>query len=175
MLSAGAASYVGLSEAIGAFLAGLLLSETKQRHRISEAIKPFQQFSTAIFFVAFGMSIDYKHIGGMIPVGIFIFIISSFSKVYGVFHWGKYALSKRAGLRLGLSLIPRGEFSIILARRYFYESKLALPHKISYRCLCITQRHYRQHHNERIGLVYKMVHENRRKGTETNLISNERN
>ena len=116
VLSAGAASYVGLSEAIGAFLAGLLLSETKQRHRISEAIKPFQQFSTAIFFVAFGMSIDYKHIGGMIPVGIFIFIISSFSKVYGgYFIGGKYALSKRAGLRLGLSLIPRGEFSIILA------------------------------------------------------------
>jgi CPA2 family monovalent cation:H+ antiporter-2 len=116
VLSAGAASYVGLSEAIGAFLAGLLLSETKQRHRISEAIKPFQQFSTAIFFVAFGMSIDYKHIGGMIPVGIFIFILSSFSKVYGgYFIGGKYALSKRAGLRLGLSLIPRGEFSIILA------------------------------------------------------------
>ncbi|HHT9113839.1 MAG: cation:proton antiporter [Planctomycetes bacterium] len=116
VISAGAASYVGLSEAIGAFLAGLLLSETKQRHRISEAIKPFQQFSTAIFFVAFGMSIDYKHIGGMIPVGIFIFIISSFSKVYGgYFIGGKYALSKRAGLRLGLSLIPRGEFSIILA------------------------------------------------------------
>jgi len=116
VISAGAASYVGLSEAIGAFLAGLLLSETKQRHRISEAIKPFQQFSTAIFFVAFGMSIDYKHIGGMIPVGIFIFIISSFSKVCGgYFIGGKYALSKRAGLRLGLSLIPRGEFSIIMA------------------------------------------------------------
>lgn len=57
VLSAGAASRIGLSEAIGAFLAGLLLSETKQRHRISEAIKLFQQFSTAIFFVVFGMSI----------------------------------------------------------------------------------------------------------------------
>jgi len=116
VLSAGAASYIGLSEAIGAFLAGLLLSETKQRHRISEAIKPFQQFSTAIFFVAFGMSIDYKHLGGMVPMGIFIFIVTSFSKVYGGYFIGrKYALSKRAGLRLGLSLIPRGEFSIILA------------------------------------------------------------
>src|SRR3972149_9255039 len=130
VLSAGAASYVGLSEAIGAFLAGLLLSETKQRHRISEAIKPFQQFSTAIFFVAFGMSIDYKHIGGMIPVGIFIFIISSFSKVYGgYFIGGKYALSKRAGLRLGLSLIPRGEFSIILAGTVSMNPNLPYPLK----------------------------------------------
>src|SRR4030065_280466 len=116
VLSAGAAAKIGLSEAIGAFLAGLLLSETKQKHRISETVKPFQQFSTAIFFVAFGMSIDYKHVTHLIPVGIFIFIISSFSKVYGgYFIGGKYALSKRAGLRLGLSLIPRGEFSIILA------------------------------------------------------------
>jgi len=116
VLSAGAASKIGLSEAIGAFLAGLLLSETKQRHRISEAIKPFQQFSTAIFFVVFGMSIDYKHVASLIPIGIFIFIVSSFSKVYGGYFIGKkYALSKKAGLRLGFSLIPRGEFSIILA------------------------------------------------------------
>lgn len=130
VLSAGAASYVGLSEAIGAFLAGLLLSETKQRHRIAEAVKPFQQFSTAIFFVAFGMSIDYKHIGGMIPIGIFIFIISSFSKVYGgYFIGGKYALSKRAGLRLGLSLIPRGEFSIILAGAISMSSNVPYPIK----------------------------------------------
>ena len=116
VLSAGAASRIGLSEAIGAFLAGLLLSETKQRHRISEAIKPFQQFSTAIFFVAFGMSIDYKHLGSLVPMGIIIFIISSFSKIIcGYFIGKKYDLNKRAGLRLGFSLIPRGEFSIILA------------------------------------------------------------
>ncbi|MBE7444423.1 MAG: cation:proton antiporter [Planctomycetia bacterium] len=116
VLSAGAAAQIGLSEAIGAFLAGLLLSETRQRHRIAEAIKPFQQFSTAIFFVAFGMSIDYKHVISLIPMGIFIFIITSFSKAFGGYFIGKrYALSKRASLRLGFSLIPRGEFSIILA------------------------------------------------------------
>lgn len=116
VLSAGAASRIGLSEAIGAFLAGLLLSETKQKHRISDAIKPFQQFSTAIFFVAFGMSIDYKHLGSLVPIGIIIFIISSFSKIIcGYFIGKKYDLNKRAGLRLGFSLVPRGEFSIILA------------------------------------------------------------
>ncbi|OHB97209.1 MAG: hypothetical protein A2W74_05780, partial [Planctomycetes bacterium RIFCSPLOWO2_12_38_17] len=115
VLSAGAAAKIGLSEAIGAFLAGLLLSETRQRQRISEAIKPFQQFSTAIFFVAFGMSVDYKHVIYLIPMGIFIFIISSFSKVMGGYFIGKrYLLSKKACLRLGFSLIPRGEFSIIL-------------------------------------------------------------
>ncbi len=133
VLSAGAAAKIGLSEAIGAFLAGLLLSETKQRHRISEAIKPFQQFSTAIFFVAFGMSIDYKHFGGMIPVGIFIFIISSFSKVWGGYFIGKkYALSKRACLRLGFSLIPRGEFSIILA------GTIAMNHNLPYPLKSLT-------------------------------------
>ena len=115
VISAGAASYVGLSEAIGAFLAGLLLSETKQRHRISEAIKPFQQFSTAIFFVAFGMSIDYKHIGGMIPVGIFIFIISSFSKVYGGISLGEICIKQKGWAKTWFKSDSRGEFSIILA------------------------------------------------------------
>lgn len=131
VLSAGAASTIGLSEAIGAFLAGLLLSETKQRYRISEAIKPFQQFSTAIFFVVFGMSIDYKHAGSLIPLGIFIFIISSFSKVLGGYFIGKkYALSKKAGLRLGFSLIPRGEFSIILAGTIAMNSNTPYPIKL---------------------------------------------
>ncbi|MCK6467257.1 MAG: cation:proton antiporter [Candidatus Brocadia sinica] len=130
VLSAGAASKIGLSEAIGAFLAGLLLSETKQRHRISEAIKPFQQFSTAIFFVAFGMSIDYKHVTNLIPIGIFIFVISSFSKVFGGYFIGKrYHLSRRAGLRLGFSLIPRGEFSIILAGTIAMNPNLPFPLK----------------------------------------------
>jgi CPA2 family monovalent cation:H+ antiporter-2 len=128
VLSAGTASKIGLSEAIGAFLAGLLLSETKQRHRISETIKPFQQFSTAIFFVAFGMSIDYKHFGSMIPIGTFIFIVSSFSKVFGGYFIGnKYALSKRACIRLGFSLIPRGEFSIILAGTIVMNPSLPYP------------------------------------------------
>ncbi|KAB2833316.1 MAG: cation:proton antiporter [Candidatus Brocadia sp.] len=130
VLSAGAASRIGLSEAIGAFLAGLVLSETKQRHRISEAIKPFQQFSTAIFFVAFGMSVDYKHMGSLIPIGIFIFVTTSFSKVFGGYCIGKtYALSKRACLRLGFSLIPRGEFSIILAGTIAMSSHTPYPLK----------------------------------------------
>ncbi len=133
IISAGAASQMGLSEAIGAFLAGLLLSETKQRHRISEAIKPFQQFSTAIFFVAFGMSIDYKHFGSLIPLGIVLFIISSLSKIFGGYFIGKrYALSKKAGLRLGFSLIPRGEFSIILA------GAIAMNHHVPYSLKSLT-------------------------------------
>jgi len=130
VLSAGAASRIGLSEAIGAFLAGLLLSETKQRHRIAEVIKPFQQFSTAIFFVVFGMSIDYRHVGSVIPIGIFIFVVSSFSKVLGGYFIGrKNALSKRAGLKLGFSLIPRGEFSIILAGTIAMNPALPYPLK----------------------------------------------
>ncbi|MEK7805130.1 MAG: cation:proton antiporter, partial [Planctomycetota bacterium] len=60
----------------------------------------------------------------------FIFIISSFSKVYGgYFIGGKYALSKRAGLRLGLSLIPRGEFSIILAGAISMNPSMPYPIK----------------------------------------------
>ncbi|OHC01093.1 MAG: hypothetical protein A3G70_08750 [Planctomycetes bacterium RIFCSPLOWO2_12_FULL_39_13] len=76
------------------------------------------------------MSIDYKHIAGMIPIGIFIFIVSSFSKGYGGYFIGKKnALSKRAGLRLGLSLIPRGEFSIILAGAISMNPNLPYPLK----------------------------------------------
>lgn len=63
-------------------------------------------------------------------IGIFIFVVSSFSKVFGGYFVGKkYALSKRACLRLGFSLIPRGEFSIILAGTIAMNTNVPYPVK----------------------------------------------
>jgi CPA2 family monovalent cation:H+ antiporter-2 len=79
------------------------------------------------------MAIDYKHAGNMLPMGVLLFLISSFSKVYcGYFIGEKYRLSKKAGLRLGFSLIPRGEFSIILA------GTIAMNHTMPYSLKSLT-------------------------------------
>jgi Kef-type K+ transport system membrane component KefB len=51
--------YVGVSMALGAFLVGLLLSDSEYRHRIEAEVEPFRGFLLGLFFMAIGMSIDF--------------------------------------------------------------------------------------------------------------------
>ncbi len=53
---------LGLSAAMGAFLAGLLIAETEYRNRIEHSIMPFQELFLALFFLSVGMSINLQHI-----------------------------------------------------------------------------------------------------------------
>ena len=62
VVSASIASFAGLSMALGAFIAGLLLADTEYRHEISSIITPFKSMLLGIFFLSFGMSIDLHFI-----------------------------------------------------------------------------------------------------------------
>lgn len=62
IVSASVASLAGLSMALGAFIAGLLLADTEYRHEISALIVPFKSMLLGIFFLSFGMGIDLSFI-----------------------------------------------------------------------------------------------------------------
>lgn len=62
IVSASIADFAGLSMALGAFIAGLLLADTQYRHEISSLIIPFKSMLIGIFFFSFGMSIDLSFI-----------------------------------------------------------------------------------------------------------------
>src|SRR5688500_12877549 len=53
----------GISMAMGAFLAGLMLSESEYRHEIEANLEPFKGLLLGVFFVAVGLSIDWRMIG----------------------------------------------------------------------------------------------------------------
>ena len=55
---AAATGYAGLSTALGAFLAGVLLSETEYRHQVEIDLAPFKGLLIGLFFISVGMSID---------------------------------------------------------------------------------------------------------------------
>jgi CPA2 family monovalent cation:H+ antiporter-2 len=115
-LTSTSAQAMGLSMAIGAFLAGLIISETSHKPRILEVIAPLQYLTMAIFFVSFGIasqltSLKEIYIPALLLVGASIPL-----KLLTGFWAGKdHGLSYRAQWRLGLSLLPRGEFSVVLA------------------------------------------------------------
>ncbi|ANP45176.1 cation:proton antiporter [Candidatus Viadribacter manganicus] len=112
---AGAAQMVGLSAALGAFLAGLLLAETEFRHQIEADLEPFKDLLLGLFFVTIGMQIDVSLLlrepllilVGLI--GLFLvkgLIIASLARVFEI-TW-------RRALQMGLLLGQAGEFAFVV-------------------------------------------------------------
>jgi CPA2 family monovalent cation:H+ antiporter-2 len=116
LLLSWAALAAGLSEAIGAFLAGLALAETAHRERAERLFAPLQGLFAAVFFLGFGLSIDPGAFADVWAHALALTLLGVALKVAGGWWIGQRdGLSERASLALGLTLVPRGEFSIVLA------------------------------------------------------------
>ncbi|MDB4950811.1 MAG: sodium/hydrogen exchanger [Gemmatimonadetes bacterium] len=116
LLLSWAALRAGLSEAIGAFLAGLAVAETRHRVRVERLFGPLQGVFAAVFFLGFGLSIDPASFGGIWPLALVLAGLGAALKMLAGWWVGRRGgLSPRSSLALGFTLVPRGEFSIILA------------------------------------------------------------
>ncbi|UMZ74118.1 cation:proton antiporter [Natranaerofaba carboxydovora] len=115
-ITAGVALYFGLSKLLGAFLAGVMISETLWGEELYEKILPLKNLLLPFFFFWFGTSIS---IGTdvMMPVLLTILVIWAVlgKFILGWFGGRIYGLSKKSSLRASFSLIHRGEFSVIIA------------------------------------------------------------
>lgn len=115
LLVAGAAGAF-LSEAIGAFLAGLVLGSTTLKERAAETLLPFQTLFAALFFVSFGMSLDLGRMGEVAVIAVVLAVLGIATKLFGGFLAGRIAgHSKRQSVVVGVSLVPKGEFSVVIA------------------------------------------------------------
>lgn len=116
MLLSWGALAAGLSEAIGAFLAGLLLAETEHKERAERLFGPLQGLFAAVFFLGFGLSLDPSTFAAVWPYALILTVLGIALKVLtGMWIGRRHGLPRRNGLALGLTLVPRGEFSILLA------------------------------------------------------------
>jgi CPA2 family monovalent cation:H+ antiporter-2 len=108
---------LGLSNTLGAFLAGILLSETKHRHQIEAEIAPFRGILVGLFFFSVGFEIDLQLIGSKpgliaaIVLGITA-LKATIASVLGLM----FGLKKGTALRLGLILSQGGEFAFVAFR-----------------------------------------------------------
>ncbi|KGP72062.1 sodium:proton exchanger [Pontibacillus yanchengensis Y32] len=112
----GLALYLGLSEVLGAFLAGIMLSEIGKIERVEQTVLPVKDLMLPLFFVYFGTTIEFGD--GVPKVGLLITLIgwSLVAKVLvGMIGGRMYGLSKRVAFRAGLSICARGEFSVVIA------------------------------------------------------------
>lgn len=113
---AGFSEMIHVAEAIGALLLGLVFSETDQGERIEHLVVPFRDFFGAIFFFSFGLSIDPTTLLDAVWLAlgaVVLTIIGNF--VAGMIAGRKSGLSHKASANIGLTIVSRGEFSIIVA------------------------------------------------------------
>jgi CPA2 family monovalent cation:H+ antiporter-2 len=113
---AGLALALGLSEILGAFLAGMMLSETGRAREMAHSFLPLRDMTLPFFFFWFGTTIA---LGEGVPAPLFMALCLAWAVVGKVLtgYWGGrlFGLSPKVALRAGFSLVPRGEFSAIIA------------------------------------------------------------
>jgi len=117
LISAAAVAHaLHLSEAVGAFLAGVVVAGTDQRHRVERILVPYQQLFAALFFIAFGMMVELGDVRTAWVAGLGLAVLGIFSKILTgwIIGWRR-GFRRATRLRLGFLLVPRGEFSAIAA------------------------------------------------------------
>lgn len=112
----GIAMMLGLSEVIGALLAGMMLSELTIKDKVERAALPVRNIFLPFFFLNFGLHIeltsDIPYLG-LLVVLVFWSLIHKLIVGYVGGQW--YGLPRSYSLKAGLSLTQRGEFSVIIA------------------------------------------------------------
>lgn len=107
----------GLSLALGAFLAGLIISESEYSHQATSIILPFRELFTSFFFVSVGMLLDLRffgeNVGLILLLVLAVFIIKSLLAATAV---AVLRYPPRTVILTGLSLFQVGEFAFILSK-----------------------------------------------------------
>jgi monovalent cation:H+ antiporter-2, CPA2 family len=105
---------LGLSNTLGAFLAGVLLSETKYRYQVEADIAPFRGVLLGLFFVTVGFEIDVKLIARMWPlVGSLVLGILAVKTLVAFGLSMMFGLSLPTSLQTGLIVSQGGEFAFV--------------------------------------------------------------
>jgi Kef-type K+ transport system membrane component KefB len=107
---------LGLAAIIGAFLAGMIASETRQQHTLEKQTQPLLALLTPFFFVITGSKIDLAQLASAEAMGMLaiVTVIAIVSKLVG--GWlGSLALGRRAATIVGFGMVPRGEVGVVVA------------------------------------------------------------
>jgi CPA2 family monovalent cation:H+ antiporter-2 len=115
LLVGGVAAELKVSAAVGAFLVGIAISGPVAHHA-TEMLSPLRDLFAAVFFVFFGLSTDPRDIPPVLLPALGLAVLTMLTKVVtGYLAGRRVGIALPGRLRAGLALMPRGEFSIVIA------------------------------------------------------------
>jgi CPA2 family monovalent cation:H+ antiporter-2 len=170
LLLAGAGELIHVAEAIGALLLGLTLGETEHSGRLERLVVPFRDLFGAVFFFSFGLSVDPFSLGGAVWLAIGAAVLSLAAVVVAGQLAGRSAgLSGATSFNVGLTLLGRGEFSIIVAKVAGVGGLLPViqPFAALYVLILATLAPLMAKESERIYVLTSKIFKRRRKTVET--------
>lgn len=113
---AGVSEMFGVADAIGAFMVGLMLGSTSSGDRILKLVHPLRDAFGAIFFFAFGLSIDPGDLPSVLwPVVAAVVLTLAMNIAAGLAAAKVYSFGAQATSNIATTLVARGEFALILA------------------------------------------------------------
>ncbi|MBF0456012.1 MAG: cation:proton antiporter [Magnetococcales bacterium] len=118
----------GLSLALGAFLAGLIISESEYGHQAFATMMPFRDIFTSLFFVSVGMLLDAHFLWANLPWVMLATLSVIFLKALmagGAAYFSSVGFAASIGVGVGLAQV--GEFSFVLAKAGVAEGLLSAP------------------------------------------------
>ncbi len=106
-----AAHMAGFTYSLGAFVAGMIIAETKYHHKVETDIAPFKDLLLGTFFVTVGMKIDLlyfsEHVGNIVGVLVLVLV----AKMLLIFGIMRFTSTPRTSFKTALALSQVGEFS----------------------------------------------------------------
>jgi len=115
LLAAWATDRMGLSMALGGFLAGMLLAETEFKHQTEAVIKPFQDILLGLFFVSVGMLLDLRLLLTQLPLVLLLIAVLLIIKAAIVaLVVRRFVPNNRKALRTAIAVSMGGEFGFAL-------------------------------------------------------------
>ena len=119
---------LGFSYSLGAFIAGMLIAETKYKHQAEADLIPFRDILLGIFFITVGMQINFEIIFSYIHIIFALLIAVMALKFVIIYSIVKLRDDKRTSLKTALSLIQIGEFSLALLELARTNNLIGPPH-----------------------------------------------
>jgi CPA2 family monovalent cation:H+ antiporter-2 len=107
--------WLGLSLALGAFLAGMLIAETEYRYQVEEDIKPFRDVLLGLFFITVGMALDLAVVIANLPWVLFLMVVPVLAKLVLIVALARIFRAPLAtALRVGFYLAQAGELALVM-------------------------------------------------------------
>jgi len=108
------ASYFGFTYSLGAFVAGMVIAETKYHHKVEYDIAPFKDILLGTFFIVVGMKIDVMYFLNNIGLIVSIFLLVLLLKTAITYIVLRFSSDNSTSLKTALSISQVGEFSFVI-------------------------------------------------------------
>ncbi len=108
---------LGFTPAVGAFVMGVLVAESKRSRDVMRSIEPLRDLFVALFFISMGMLINLQSMASYLLIAVILTLVFIFAKITVVsLSSALFGTEGRTAIGVGVSMIAMGEFSLLIAK-----------------------------------------------------------